>query len=133
MSQGHSEQRSRETLFGDGRYPPEAYAFLLEALAYTREQISKRRREPVRHVTGGELLEGFRQLGLERFGLLAKAVFHSWGIRSTSDIGDMVYRLIETGELEKSEYDKRSDFDDVFDFDEALSKDFRIDLSHLLK
>jgi len=133
MSKGYPEEETLETLFGDGRYSPEAYLFLLEALAYTRKQVSKRRGTPVRHVTGYELLEGFRQLGLERFGLLAKAVFKSWGIHSTSDIGDMVFRLIEAGELEKSERDRRSDFDGVFDFDEALSKGYRIDVSHLLK
>ena len=131
MSQDHTEEQAAETLFADGRYSAEAYAFLLEALGYARVQASKERGHEVRHVTGCELLEGFRQLGLQRFGLLAKAVFNSWGIYSTSDIGNMVFRLIETGNLEKSERDKRSDFDDVFDFDEALSKGYRIDVRHL--
>jgi len=130
MSEEYEDQLS-EAALSDGRFAPEAYVFLLEALAYARCRVSRLRGRPVRHVTGQELLEGFRLLGLERFGLMAKTVFNSWGIYTTSDIGDMVFRLIETGELEKSEQDKRSDFDDVFDFDEAFTKGYRIDVKHL--
>ena len=43
-----------------------------------------------------------------------------WGIRSTSDIGEIVYNLIASGDLDKTPDDKRSDFDDVFDFAKAL-------------
>ena len=41
-------------------------------------------------------------------------------IRSTSDIGEIVYNLIASGDLDKTPTDKRSDFDDVFDFAQAL-------------
>ena len=40
--------------------------------------------------------------------------------RSTSDIGDIVYNLIAAGDLEKTESDSRSDFDNVFDFETAF-------------
>ena len=55
-----------------------------------------------------------------QFGLLAATVFGHWGVRSTSDIGDIVYHLIEAGDLEKTPSDSRSDFDNVYDFETAL-------------
>ncbi len=59
-------------------------------------------------------------MGLRQFGLLAATVFGHWGVRSTSDIGDIVYHLIDAGDLEKTPSDSRSDFDNVFDFETAL-------------
>ena len=44
-------------------------------------------------------------------------MFAHWGVRSTSDIGDIVYNLIAAGGLERTESDSRSDFDNVFDFE----------------
>ena len=43
-----------------------------------------------------------------------------WGVRSTSDIGEIVYNLIAAGDLEKTPSDSRSDFDHVFDFETAF-------------
>ena len=40
-----------------------------------------------------------------------------WGVRSTSDIGNIVYNMIAAGGLEKTESDSRSDFDNLFDFE----------------
>jgi uncharacterized repeat protein (TIGR04138 family) len=59
-------------------------------------------------------------LALRQYGLLAAAVLNHWGVRSTSDIGDIVYNLIAAGDLEKTASDSRSDFDDVFDFGTAF-------------
>ena len=47
-----------------------------------------------------------------------------WGIHTTSDLGEIVYNLIASGDLEKSPADSRADFDRVFDFEEALRRDF---------
>src|SRR5262249_56576555 len=86
-----------------------------------RSGSSKARRpRPSGHVTGQELCESLRRLALRQFGLMAETVLSHWGIRSTSDIGDIVYNMIATGDLEKTPSDSRSDFDDVFDFATAL-------------
>ena len=58
-----------------------------------------------------------RKLALRQYGLLAATVLAHWGVRSTSDIGDIVYNLIAAGDLEKTESDSRSDFDNLFDFE----------------
>jgi uncharacterized repeat protein (TIGR04138 family) len=131
----------------DPRYAIDAYAFILEALNDARTQKLKaknaeRERERERspqagrtsrsaaagsknprasgHVTGRELCETIRQLALGQFGSLAATVFEHWGVRSTSDIGEIVYNLIAAGDLEKTPSDTRSDFDNVFDFETSL-------------
>src|SRR5438309_2026173 len=107
----------------DSRYTFQAYHFVFEALEFTK---SFKKRSPggarsrvrsalSRHVTGRELCEGARRLALENYGLMALTVLHLWGIRTTSDLGEVVYNLIASGALEKTPSDSRSDFDGVFD------------------
>jgi len=127
----------REELAGvlarDPRYSIHAYAFVFEALEYTKNLKKKARArsrargrsaDPSRHVSPRELCEGARDLALRSYGLLALTVLGQWGIRSTSDLGDIVFNLIASGDLEKTPTDARADFDDVFDFEAALRRDF---------
>ena len=51
-------------------------------------------------------------------------VFSYWGIRSTEDIGHMVFNLIGAGIFGKTEEDSIEDFKNVFDFHEAFVKPF---------
>ena len=74
------------------------------------------------HVTGQTLCATMRDLAIRQYGMMAAIVWSHWGVRSTSDIGNVVYNLIEAGELQKNEGDSRSDFDDVFDFAEAFGR-----------
>jgi uncharacterized repeat protein (TIGR04138 family) len=118
----------------DPRYAFDAYLFVLEALEFTKATRRKARprgraaRRPggsyAHHVTGRELCEGARVMALQQYGLMALAVLGLWGIRSTSDIGEIVYNLIATGALEKTPTDSRSDFDDVYDFESAFRRDY---------
>ena len=112
----------------DPRYKPVAYEFLFEALEFTRGNLAKNRGGKVRHISGLELLDGIRVLGLNQFGLMAKTVLNQWGIFSTSDFGEMVFNLIESGEMEKLDQDSRSEFENVYDFDEAFSRDYQIEV-----
>jgi uncharacterized repeat protein (TIGR04138 family) len=77
-----------------------------------------------RHVTGQQLCEGIRQYALSQFGYMSKTVLNNWGVRSTSDIGSIVYKMINAGIMKKSSKDRRAHFDDVFDFDEAFEQNF---------
>jgi uncharacterized repeat protein (TIGR04138 family) len=121
----------------DPRYRAEAYEFVREALGYAQDYLQmgppaawreEEEEEPgrERHLTGQELCEAIRQYVTAEYGFMAKAVLNSWGIRCTSDFGEIVYNLIEVGLMKKSESDRREDFDDVFDFDEALCRQFQI-------
>ena len=84
--------------------------------------------EPERHVTGQELCESIRLYALDQFGYMAKCVLNSWGVRSTSDFGTIVFNMIEIGQMRKTDNDRREDFDDVFDFDEGLVERFKISM-----
>ena len=55
---------------------------------------------------------------------MAKLVLASWGIRSTSDFGEIVYNLIRIGKMSKSDDDRREDFDDVYDFEQAFVREY---------
>ncbi|TWT55276.1 hypothetical protein KOR42_29030 [Thalassoglobus neptunius] len=111
------------------KFDPEAYRFVYEALHFTQQKLDRAHageESEEAHITGQELAHGARELGIERYGLLAKTVFRQWGIRSTADFGRVVFELIERGEMRKTDRDQLSDFFDVFDFDEALDHDYQI-------
>lgn len=100
----------------DNRYKPDAYEFLLRSLHFTQEKLKKNR-----HITGGELTQGLRDFAIEQYGPLAKAVLNYWGIFTTYDFGNIVFNMISSGLLSKTETDSIDDFRDVYDFDAAFS------------
>jgi uncharacterized repeat protein (TIGR04138 family) len=108
----------------DPRYQREAYIFLRDALDFTTKQQKKAKGTTVRHVSGPELLEGVRQYALKEFGPMVITVFESWGIRSTEDVGHMVFNLINAGIFGKTDEDSIEDFKNIFDFQEAFVKPF---------
>jgi uncharacterized repeat protein (TIGR04138 family) len=121
----------------DGRYAYEAYEFIFQALLHTQKMLGREPPEEVHeetnpaspyHVSGPELLAGVRDLALQEFGLMARTVFHLWGIRGTGDFGEIVFNLIEAGLMSKTNDDRREDFRDVYDLDAALVEGFRIQL-----
>lgn len=105
----------------DGRYSSEAYQFVIEGLDYARTSLGRRG-----HLSGQELSEGLRKLALERFGMLARVVLESWGVKSTADFGELVYILIKHKLLRKRPADSKQDFKEVYDFDQAFGNDYRI-------
>ncbi|CAN5195561.1 hypothetical protein BH20GEM2_BH20GEM2_01700 [soil metagenome] len=94
-------------------YHETAYLFVLSGLHHTIDRL----REP-RHISGRELAEGCRDLALERYGPLARSVLAFWGIRSTRDLGQVVFALVDCGILVKQPHDDVSDFEEIFDFDD---------------
>jgi uncharacterized repeat protein (TIGR04138 family) len=109
-------------LAGDKRYGREAYRFVIASLEHTVQNMGERR-----HVTGQELLEGIRDLGRERFGMMSPAVFKAWGIRETEDFGRMVFNLVEAGVLSKRDEDSVEDFRNGFDFATAFEPEYDLE------
>ena len=99
------------------RFHETAYLFVLSALHFALERLS----EP-RHLSGRELAEGVRDLALIRYGLMARTVLEYWGIVTTSDLGEIVFALVDAGILIKQDEDKHDDFVDVFDFREEFER-----------
>ncbi len=106
----------------DKRYKLDAYLFLFEGLEYARRKFKK-----PKHVTGRELLEGIKELAMKRFGRMAKVVFEDWGVKTTDDFGEIVFNLIDSQLLLKTEEDKKEDFHNVYDFEEVFVKGYEIE------
>jgi uncharacterized repeat protein (TIGR04138 family) len=112
------------------RFHELAYLFVLSALEYCqvgtrvdRDGVTSRRAER-RHIGGRELAVSCRDLALDRYGLLARHVLDHWGIRSTADIGDVVFTLVDLNLLISQPSDSRADFIGVYDFDEAFEQNY---------
>jgi uncharacterized repeat protein (TIGR04138 family) len=108
----------------DVRYSRDAYHFLRDALNFTQKAIGKESRGSVRHVTGQELLDGLRQYALQQFGPMTVTVFEDWGIRGCKDFGELVFNMVESGLLAKTDRDSRDDFQDGYDFTDAFRKPY---------
>ncbi|MEA2062474.1 MAG: Minf_1886 family protein [Gemmatimonadota bacterium] len=108
-----------ETIEEDPRYKEEAYLFILDTLKYVIKNLQE-----IRHITGQELSDGCRRRALELYGPLARSVLEYWGIRNTDDFGEIVFNLIKTKQLSKTETDHKEDFHNVFDFEEAFDRQY---------
>lgn len=96
----------------DPRFRREAYAFLMAALGVTVQALpAERLDDPARrHLSGRELLDGMTRLAKDQFGALAPMVFAEWGVTSGEDVGDMVFQLVQSGQLSARPEDTLDDF-----------------------
>lgn len=104
----------------DSRYNEDAYEFVLESLAYTQKKFKR-----PKHVSGKELLDGIKELMMEQYGPMTIPVLKHWGIKSTEDFGHIVFNLLESKVLSKTEEDNLEDFKNVYDFDVVFDKGYR--------
>ncbi len=118
------EQSVVSILKRDRRFDPNAYFFLKDALDFTLKRSSDSNGGLSRHVTGPELLAGFRDHALEQYGPMASTLMNEWGLKRCQDVGDMVFHLIEEQVFGKQDSDKKEDFSEVFDFQESLTGPF---------
>jgi uncharacterized repeat protein (TIGR04138 family) len=119
------EQVLAQILARDPRYHREAYLFVREALDHTQKLLAKKTgKVELRHVTGQELLEGIRQYALQQYGPLTLMVLEEWGVRRCEDFGELVFNMVETHLLAKTDTDTREDFRGGYDFHEAFRKPF---------
>lgn len=101
------------------RFHEHAYLFVLAALEFHQAKLATRR-----HIDGRELALACRDLAIERYGVLARNVLEHWGIRSSADIGDVVFTLVDLGLLMSQASDTRLDFVGVFEFDDAFEHEY---------
>lgn len=119
------EQAVESILKREKRYDPLAYLFLKEALDFTLKRAADANGGEPRHVTGSELCHGFRDLAVQEFGPMAGTLMIEWGLRESSDIGEMVFHLIDEQMFGKQDSDTKEDFAGAYDFDEAFVKPFQ--------
>jgi uncharacterized repeat protein (TIGR04138 family) len=141
-----SDRKILDIIRADGRYPVEAFVFLLNegwprALrqAYGDEEairtvVTERPPpapaggKPPRHVSGRQICLALRDLAIERWGLMAETVLKHWNIHHTIDFGNMVYLLIQHNVMHKTDEDSLEDFRDVYGFSEAFGSSGQFDL-----
>lgn len=105
--------RSFEEIIGDivsrhEDYAPDAYDFLRQALDHSAQRFKQDRKTA--HLSAEELYLGVCSLALEEYGPMAKSVLEYWGILSSVDVGEIVFRLIEVGVFGKQEGDTINQF-----------------------
>jgi uncharacterized repeat protein (TIGR04138 family) len=108
----------------DARFSSDAYHFVQEGLNHTLKSLKRGGQHAHRHVSGQELLHGLREFALKEYGPMSKAVLNEWGIKTTDDIGQIVFNLVNASVLGKNDTDSPSDFKNVFNFDDAFVKPF---------
>ncbi len=60
---------------------------------------------------------------------MTRTVFRHWGVRLTDDFGNIVFELIERGEMSKTDRDQLSDFFDVYDFEDVFDRNYRVEVN----
>lgn len=104
----------------ESRFSPTAYEFVRRSLDHALERLGRKGQKKPAHVRGEELLESFRALALKEFGPMAKSVLNDWGIFNCTEVGQVVFQLVQHGILGKSETDKIDDFQEIYTFTEAF-------------
>jgi len=109
-----------------GRYPIEAFEFVRRGLTYTVEQVHGKRKshdpdDQSYHVSGQQLCWGLRNYAFARYGHLAYAVLAHWNILRTSDFGRIVFAMIDSKLMAKTDDDNIRDFNDVYDLATAFN------------
>lgn len=120
----------KDVIKKDPRYGIQAYQFVFEALDYTTTQLGKsmfKTTDVDRHVTGKELMEGIRKFGLNQFGYMALVVFEQWGIHQDVDFGNIVFNLVESGLMGKTETDTKEDFKNSYDLRKVFNDEFKFE------
>lgn len=103
-------------------YAADAYAFIHDALTDTVQQLSKD--GAPRHLSAEELYFGSCMFAIKTYGPLAGEVLYHWGVESSSDIGNIVYNLIEEGIFGKQKEDAREQFDHLPPIMDLLNRPF---------
>jgi uncharacterized repeat protein (TIGR04138 family) len=124
MQEINFDEAVEQILAKDSRYTRDAYLFVREALDYTQKVVGKETRGAIRHVSGQELLDGIRRFALNQFGPMVVTVFEEWGVHNCRDFGEIVFNMVESSLLAKTEKDTRTDFQNGYDFTEAFRKPF---------
>jgi len=120
----------KEIMKKDPRYALHAYQFVFEALDYTTNMLGKNQQKTTdadRHVTGKQLMEGIRKYALKQFGFMSLTVFGLWGIKQDLDFGNIVFNLVESGLMGKTETDSPDDFKNIYDLKKVFDEGFKFD------
>ncbi|WP_395716525.1 Minf_1886 family protein [Prosthecobacter sp.] len=113
----------RRSVQNDPRFHPAAYELVRDALHIASKKF-RDEKDDDQHVTGQELLAGFRDHILCEYGPLSLMILDLWGVHRGEDVGSIVYNLINVGYFGKNDGDSIEDFAGGYDFQSAFTDPF---------
>lgn len=113
----------RRSINNDPRYHPAAYELVRDALHIAAKKFREDNADD-QHVSGQELLAGFRDHVLSEYGPLSTLILELWGLQRGEDVGNIVYNLIAVGYFGKNDGDSIEDFAGGYEFATAFSDPF---------
>ena len=124
MQSNQFEHAVASILEKEKRFQPGAYFLVREALDFTVDRLSRETNGEKRHVSGKELLQGFRDYVLQEYGPMSATLLRDWKIQKCRHVGEIVFLFIENGIFGKQDSDTLDDFDEIYSFEEAFSAPF---------
>jgi len=124
MQSNQFEHAVASILEKEKRFQPGAYFLVREALDFTVDRLSRETNGEKRHVSGKELLQGFRDYVLQEYGPMSATLLRDWKIQKCRHVGEIVFLFIENGIFGKQDSDSLDDFDEIYSFEEAFSAPF---------
>ena len=91
-------------------YPKEALLFVIRGSSTLQGT----------HIDGETLCWRLHDYALHLYGQNARQQLNDWGIRATSDFGNIVFGLVEHEFLRAEETDRIEDFENVFEFEDQF-------------
>lgn len=113
----------RRSIQNDPRYHPAAYELVRDALHVASKKFRDENDED-QHVSGQELLEGFKDHVITEYGPLSLMLLESWGLRRGEDVGNIVYNLISVGYFGRNDGDSIGDFAGGYEFKTVFTDPF---------
>jgi uncharacterized repeat protein (TIGR04138 family) len=110
------KQKFEELLARDPRFSKDAYAVVQDAIKWAEAEHTKPDHS-LRHVTARQILEALRDMARQECGGGARDCLAALGIKSSDDVGEIVYNLASIGAIATAANDSRTDFTGIFDFE----------------
>jgi uncharacterized repeat protein (TIGR04138 family) len=126
MQSNQFEHAVASILEKENRFQPGAYFLAREALDFTVDRLSRETNGEKRHVSGRELLQGFRDYVIQEYGPMGATLLDDWGITKCRHVGEIVFLFIENGVFGRQDSDSLNDFEEFFTFKEAFTTPFLV-------
>ncbi|MCX8237603.1 MAG: putative repeat protein (TIGR04138 family) [Akkermansiaceae bacterium] len=126
MQSNQFEHAVASILEKENRFQPGAYFLAREALDFTVDRLSRETNGEKRHVSGRELLQGFRDYVIQEYGPMGATLLDDWGITKCRHVGEIVFLFIENGVFGRQDSDSLNDFEEFFTFEEAFTTPFLV-------
>lgn len=97
--------------------PADALRFIYDALQYTPQYLGKEPGDVMdrgEHNSAANFCKALLLYARDCYGRTYVEVLRAWGLRSSEDVGRVVYGLVRRGYLETSDQDHQTDFDNLF-------------------